>query len=159
MEWLEVDDKSSEETVKEIIEKRKENKPKKEKKCRTIAAKVKDEEKEKQERRKVRKANKSKNPLKEVSKNICVYCGKELGKQDKIDFFVMAKMDKKGEDVSSSTYESLYRACQESGVSLGALRNARDKMNDFVIRRRDKVPFKLLWQNIHKDCFVCLERK
>ena len=65
----------------------------------------------------------------------------------------MTKMNKKGEDLSSSTYESLYRASQESEVSLGALRNARDKMNDFVIRR-DKVPFKLLWQNIHKDCFV-----
>ena len=49
LEWLEVEDKSSEETIKEIIEKRKQSIPKKEKKYRTIAAKVKDEEKEKQE--------------------------------------------------------------------------------------------------------------
>ena len=36
---------------------------------------------------------------------------------------------------------------------MGALKNARDKMNDFVIRRKDKVPFQIYWANIHKDCF------
>ena len=49
--------------------------------------------------------------------------------------------------------QSLYKASQDTGISLGALRNARDKGNTVVVRRSDKVPFGILWSDIHKICF------
>ena len=36
---------------------------------------------------------------------------------------------------------------------MGVLKNARDKMNDFVITRKYKIPFQIYWANIHKSCF------
>ena len=62
-------------------------------------------------------------------------------------------MDKKGKSVSNKNYKSLNEASKDTGISMGALKNARDKMNDFVIRRKDKVPFQIYWAKIHMDCF------
>ena len=61
-------------------------------------------------------------------------------------------MDKAGDAIGTRSYESLYKASQDTGISLGALRNARDKGNT-VVRRSDKVPFGILWSDTHKRCF------
>ena len=64
----------------------------------------------------------------------------------------MKMMDKAGDAIATRSYESLYKA-QDTGISLGALRNARDKGNTVVVRRSDKEPFGILWSDIHKRCF------
>ena len=66
---------------------------------------------------------------------------------------MMKMMDKAGDAIGTRSYESLYKASQDTGISLGALRNARDKGNTVVVRRSDKVPFGILWSDIHKRCF------
>ena len=65
----------------------------------------------------------------------------------------MKMMDKAGDAIGTRSYESLYKASQDTGISLGALRNARDKGNTFVVRRSDKVRFGILWSDVHKRCF------
>ena len=65
----------------------------------------------------------------------------------------MKMIDKAGDAIGTRSYESLYKASQDTGISLGALRNARDKGNTVVVRRSDKVPFRILWSDIHKRCF------
>ena len=62
----------------------------------------------------------------------------------------MKMMDKAGDAIGTRSYESLYK---DTGISLGALRNARDKGNTVVVRRSDKVPFGILLSDIHKRCF------
>ena len=62
-------------------------------------------------------------------------------------------MNKKGEALSHKNYKSLNEASSDTGISMGPLKNARDKMNDFVVRRKDGVPFQIYWSNIHMDCY------
>ena len=62
-------------------------------------------------------------------------------------------MDKAGDAIGTKSYESLYKVSQDTGISLGALRNARDKGNTVLVRRSDKVPFGIFWSDIHKRCF------
>ena len=51
------------------------------------------------------------------------------------------------------TYNSLHEASKDTGISLNALWNAREKGNRLVVRRRDKVPFQISWSDIHFNCF------
>ena len=66
---------------------------------------------------------------------------------------MMKMMDKAGDAIGTRSYESLYKASQDTRISLGALRNTRDKGNTVVVRRSDEVPFGILWSDIHKRCF------
>ena len=129
LEWLEVEEEA----------------PKR--KYKNIAAKVKKEDEEMREKRGLEKLVRARESKK------CSYCGMELGKQDIADFFFLLIMDKNGKVTENKTYGSLYKASQENGISLGALRNARDNMNTVIVRREDKMPFKVLWSTIHKTCF------
>ena len=79
--------------------------------------------------------------------------GRDLRKEDKMNYFALSQMDKKGKSVSNKNYKTLNEASKDTGISMGTLKNARDKMNDFVIRRKDNVPFQIYWANIHMDCF------
>ena len=139
LEWLEVGDKLKKEKSKE-------------KKYRTIAEKVKKEKVESDKRRDERLKLQGKRIIKEV-KNKCVYCGRDLSNEDKMNYFALSEMNKKGEALSHKNYKSSNEASNDTGISMGALKNARDKMNDFVIRRKDGVPFQIFWSNIHMDCF------
>ena len=154
LEWLNVSDKLEKEDMEEITKEREKAKEKKdkEKKYRTMAEKVKKEKVERDERRDAKLKARGKLVVKEV-KNKCTYCGRDLRKEDKMDYFALSQMDKKGKSVSNKIYKSLNEASKDTGISMGALKNARDKMNDFVIRREDKVPFQIYWANIHMDCF------
>ena len=62
-------------------------------------------------------------------------------------------MDKDGDAIGTKSYESLYRASQDTGISLNAFRNARDKGNTVIVRRSDKIPFRIPWTDIHPNCF------
>ena len=139
LEWLEVGDKLKKEKSKE-------------KKYRTIAEKVKKEKVESDKRRDERLKLQGKPIVKEV-KNKCVYCGRDLSNEDKMNYFAFSEMNKKGEALSHKNYKSLNEASSDTGISMGVLKNARDKMNDFVIRRKDGVPFQIYWSKIHMDCF------
>ena len=134
LEWLEVGDTLKKEKSKE-------------KKYRTFAEKVKKEKVESDIRRDERLKLQGKPIIKEV-KNKCVYCERDLSNEDKMKYFALSEMNKKGEALSHKNYKSLNDASNDTGISMGALKNARDKMNDFVIRRKDGVPFQIYWSNI-----------
>ena len=154
LEWLNVSDKLEKEAMEEITKEREKAKEKKdkEKKYRTMAEKVKKEKVERDERRDAKLKARGKLVVKEV-KNKCTYCGRDLRKEDKMNYFALSQMDKKGKSVSNKNYKTLNEASKDTGISMGALKNARDKMNDFAIRRKDKVPFQIYWANIHINCF------
>ena len=82
----------------------------------------------------------------------CTFCGKELDGKDISDYFIMEELDSSGNSIDLRTYKSLYEASQDTKISLNA-RNARDKANTVIVRRRDKNPFRISWSNIHPKCF------
>ena len=47
----------------------------------------------------------------------------------------------------------MYRTSKESEVSLNTLWNAREKGNNLITRRKDKVPFRPWWGVNHDSCF------
>ena len=83
----------------------------------------------------------------------CTFCGKELDGKDISDYFIMEELDSSGDSIDLRTYKSLYEASQDTKISLGTFRNARDKGNTLIVRRRDKVPFRISWSDIHPNCF------
>ena len=89
--------------------------------------------------------------------NNCFICGEPLEYSDKMDHFSIEKLTRKGEIIHTHCPGSLYRASQISGISWNALKNAKDKGNRIVYRRKDKMPFELGWGTSHLPCFE--ERK
>ena len=83
----------------------------------------------------------------------CTFCGKELDGKDISDYFIMEELDSSGDSIDLRTYKSLYEASQDTKISSGAFQNARDKGNTLIVRRKDKVPFRISWSNIHPNCF------
>ena len=73
----------------------------------------------------------------------CMFCGKELDGKDTSNYFIMEELDSSGDSIDLRTYKSLYEAFQDTKNSLGAFRNARDKGNTLIVRRKDKVPFRI----------------
>ena len=83
----------------------------------------------------------------------CTFCGKELDEKDISNYFIMEELDSSGDSIDLKTYKSLYEASQDTKISLNAFRNARDKGNTVIVRRRDKTPFRISWSSIHPKCF------
>ena len=48
---------------------------------------------------------------------------------------------------------SIYEGNKLTGLSVSSLKNAPNKGNVLITRRRDKQRFILSWQSIHKRCF------
>ena len=65
----------------------------------------------------------------------------------------LEELDGDGNAIDSFFPETLYRASKISGLSLNALRNARDKGNRLLVRRRDKKQFRITWCTSHDACF------
>ena len=91
--------------------------------------------------------------------NNCFICGEPLESSDKMDHFSIEELTRKGEIIQTHYPGSLYRASQISGISWNALKNARDKGNRIVYRRKDKKPFELGWGTSHLPCFEERSRK
>ena len=72
---------------------------------------------------------------------------------------VLEELDDDGNEINSWFPETLYRASKISGLSLNALRNARDKGNRLLVRRRDKKKFKITWCTSHDACFKARREK
>ena len=68
--------------------------------------------------------------------NYCFICGEPLESSDKMDHFSIEELTRKGEIIQTHYPDSLYRASQISGISWNALKNARDKGNRIVYRRK-----------------------
>ena len=71
---------------------------------------------------------------------------------------VLEELDDNGNEIDSWFPETLYRASKISGLSLNALRNARDK-NRLLVRRRDKKKFKITWCTSHDTCLKARREK
>ena len=89
------------------------------------------------------KSNKRKN---------CFICEEPLETEDKMDNFSIEELNSKGEIIQTHNPGSLYRAWN-------ALKNAGDKGNRIVYRRKDKMPFELGWGPSHLPCFEERRRK
>ena len=111
LEWLDVSDKLRKEKSKE-------------KKYRTIAEKVKKEKVESDKRRDERLKLQEKSIVKEV-KNKCVYCGRDLSNEDKMNYFALSEMNKKGEALSHKNYKSLNEASNDIGISMGGVEECK----------------------------------
>ena len=84
---------------------------------------------------------------------MCTFCGKELDGKDISNYFIMEELDNSRNSIDLKTYKSLYEASQDTKISSNVFRNARDKGNIVIVRRRDKTPFRISWSSIHPKCF------
>ena len=87
----------------------------------------------------------------------CSFCGKPLERKDRSNYISISRLDNKnslGDLIDFRTYDSMYKASKDTGISLNALWKVREKGSKLVIRRKDKVPFEISWSNIHPNCFI-----
>ena len=91
----------------------------------------------------------------------CFICEKPLTGKDRMDFdsFSIEELNDKGKEASTISPSSLYEASKETGLSLGALRNARNAGNTLLTRRRDKKKFRVYWRASHDACFQARKEK
>ena len=85
----------------------------------------------------------------------CWICGFPLNHRDRMDERCLAleKLDRNGMVIEEHFPRTLYKASKISGLSLCSLRNAIEKGNRLLVRRKDKQPFKLTWCSSHEGCF------
>ena len=90
LEWLNVSDNLEKEAMEEITKEREKAQSKAQgKKYRTMVEKVKKEKAERNKRRDERLKAKGKIVVREV-KNKCTYCGRDLSKEDKMEYFTLS---------------------------------------------------------------------
>ena len=85
----------------------------------------------------------------------CTYCGRPLTREDRVkNGFGMYEIDKKtGHIKRYHEVNTIYEGNKLTGLSVSSLKNAADKGNVIITRRRDKQRFILSWQSIHERCF------
>ena len=84
----------------------------------------------------------------------CMYCGKPLTKEDRIDDgFRILRLGKDGHPVEDYNAKSFYHAIKLTRLTFPALINAAEKGNTSITRRTDKAKYLLGWGRIHKLCF------
>ena len=89
------------------------------------------------------------------TRTVCIYCGGPLTREDRVkNGFSISKMSEKtGCPIEDHEVNSIYEANKITGLSVISLKNATDKGNAIITRRKDKQRFILYWQSIHKRCF------
>ena len=119
------------------------------------------EEKEEPKRKRKPKPKTKIYKIKEKREINCFICEKPLTGKDGMDFdfFSIRELNDKGKEASTISPSSLYEASKETGLSLGALRNARDTGNTLLTRRRDKKKFRVYWGASHDACFQARKEK
>ena len=100
------------------------------------------------------------NPKPEKTLN-CWICNQELNPKHRMDSrcLELEELDGDGNAIDSFLNETLYKASKISGLSLNALRNARDKGNRLLVRRRDKKQFRITWCTSYDACFKARREK
>ena len=119
------------------------------------------EEKEEPKRKRKPKPKTKIDKIKEKRAINCFICEKPLMGKDRMDFdsFNTEELNDKGKEASTISPSSLYEASKETGLSLGALRNARDTGNTLLTRRRDKKKFRVYWGASNDACFQARKEK
>ena len=86
---------------------------------------------------------------------MCIYCGKPMTCKDraKNGFGIYEIDEKTGHIKTFNEAKTIYDANKLTRISTRALRNAADKGNPMITRRRDKKKLILSWQAIHEWCF------
>ena len=84
----------------------------------------------------------------------CIYCGKPLSRKDRVeDGFTIMRMGRYCFPAEENFTKSLYEAHKLTGLSLFSLKNAAEKGNISITRRKDKQEFLISWDKIHDICF------
>ena len=75
-----------------------------------------------------------------LTQTVCTYCNKPLTHEDRVrDGFGISKLDKKtGHLTEDHDVNSIYEAHKITGLSVSSLKNAADKGNAMITRRKDK---------------------
>ena len=89
------------------------------------------------------------------TQTLCTYCGKPLTREDRVkNGFGIYKIDEKtGYLMEYHEINSIYEGNKLTGLSVSSPKNAANKGNVLITRRRDKQRFILSWQSIHERCF------
>ena len=96
-----------------------------------------------------------------LTQTVCTYCNKLLTPEDRVrDGFSISKLDEKtGHLTEDHDVNSIYEAHKITGLSVSSLKNAVDKGNAMITRRKDKQLFALYWKSIHERCFQIRKEK
>ena len=86
---------------------------------------------------------------------VCTYCGRQLTPEERVkNGFGMYKLNEKtGHLIEEHEVNSIYEGNKITGLFVSSLKNAADKGNAIITRRKDKQRFILCWQSIHERCF------
>ena len=89
------------------------------------------------------------------------YCGKPLTREDRVkNGFGIYKIDEKtGHLTEYHEVNSIYEGNKLTGLSVSSLKNAADKGNVLITRRRDKQRFSYLGKAFTKDAFKLGRKK
>ena len=86
---------------------------------------------------------------------ICTYCGRLLTREERVKngFGIYKLNEKTGHLIEEHEVNTIYKGNKITGLSVSSLKNAADKGNAIITRRKDKQRFILCWQSIHERCF------
>ena len=87
---------------------------------------------------------------------VCTYCGRQLTQEERVKngFGIYKLNEKTGHLMEEHEVNSIYEGNKITGLSVSSLKNAADKGNAIITRRKDKQRFILCcWQSIHERCF------
>ena len=86
---------------------------------------------------------------------VCIYCGRQLTREERVkNGSGIYKLNEKTEHhLEEHEVNSIYEGNKITGLLVCSLKNAADKGNAIITRRKDKHRFILCWQSIHERCF------
>ena len=86
---------------------------------------------------------------------VCTYCGRQLTREERVKngFGIYKLNEKTGHLIEEHEVNSIYEGNEITGLLGCSLKNAADKGNAIITRRKDKQRFILCWQSIHERCF------
>ena len=92
---------------------------------------------------------------KTFTRTVRIYCGGPLTREDRVKngLGIFKLSEKTGYLIEDHEVNSIYEANKITGLSVSSLKNAADKGNAIITRRKDKQRFSLYWQSIHERCF------
>ena len=84
---------------------------------------------------------------KTFTRTVCIYCGGPLTREDRVKngFGISKLSEKTGYPIEDHEVISIYEASKITGLSVSSLKNAADKGNAIITRRKDKQRFILYW--------------
>ena len=85
---------------------------------------------------------------------VCAYCGRQLTHEERVKngFGIYKLNEKTGHLMEEHEVNSIYEGNKTTGLSVSCLKNAEDKGNAIITRRKDKQRFILYWQSINERC-------